>query len=316
MEFRDYYDVMGVKRDATQEEIKRAYRKLARKYHPDVSKATDAEARFKEVGEAYAVLKDPEKRSAYDQLGENWKAGQNFSPPPDWDAGFEFSGRGFTGTEGSDYSDFFSSLFGQGFRPAGSGHTGPGLQARGEDHHAKVLIDLEDAYHSATRSITLRTPELDSGGHLVNRERSLNVKIPKGVKQGQRIRLPGQGAPGLGDGKAGDLYLEIEFKPHGLYKVEGSDIYLDLPITPWEAALGASVEAPTPEGAVNLTIPAGTGSGRKLRLKGRGIPGTPPGNLYVIAQITVPPADSDAAKALYQEMEQELSYDPRSSLGV
>lgn len=316
MDYKDYYDVMGVKREATQDEIKRAYRKLARKYHPDVSKATDSEARFKEVGEAYAVLKDPEKRSAYDQLGENWKAGQEFSPPPDWDAGFEFSGRGFTGAEASDYSDFFSSLFGQGFRPADSGHTRPGFQARGKDHHAKVLIDLEDAYRGATRSITLRTPELDSTGHLVNRERTLNVKIPKGVKQGQRIRLSGQGAPGLGEGKAGDLYLEIEFKPHALYKVEGPDIYLDLPITPWEAALGASVEAPTPEGAVKLTIPAGTGSGRKLRLKGRGIPGTPPGNLYVIAQITVPPADSDAAKALYEEMEQELAYDPRSSLGV
>ena len=316
MDYKDYYDVMGVKREATQGEIKRTYRKLARKYHPDVSKATDAEARFKEVGEAYAVLKDPEKRSAYDQLGENWKAGQEFSPPPEWDAGFEFSGRGFSGAEGSDYSDFFSSLFGQGFGPAGSGHTRPGFQARGEDHHAKVLIDLEDAYRGATRSITLRTPELDSSGHLVNRERTLNVKIPKGVKHGQRIRLSEQGAPGLGEGKAGDLYLEIEFKRHGLYKVEGPDIYLDLPITPWEAALGASVEAPTPEGAVNLTIPAGTGSGRKLRMKGRGIPGTPPGNLYVIAQITVPPADSAAAKALYQEMEQELAYDPRGSLGV
>ncbi len=316
MNYKDYYKIMGVKRDASQDEIKRAYRKLARKYHPDVSKAADAEARFKEVGEAYAVLKDPEKRSAYDQLGQDFKAGQEFRPPPDWDAGFEFSGRGSSNADAPDYSDFFSSLFGQGFKPAGRAHTGRGFQARGEDHHAKVMIDLEDAFRGATRGITLRVPEFDNSGHLVSRERTLNVKIPKGVKPGQRIRLSGQGAPGPGDSKAGDLYLEIEFNPHEIYKVEGPDLYLDLPITPWEAALGASVAVPTPEGTVNLTIPAGTSSGRKLRLKGRGIPGTSPGNLYVVAQITVPPADSDAAKALYQKMQQELSYNPRSALGV
>ena len=316
MNYKDYYKVMGVERDASQDEIKRSYRKLARKYHPDVSKATDAEARFKEVGEAYAVLKDPEKRSAYDQLGEGLKAGQEFRPPPDWDAGFEFRGRGSASPETPDYSDFFASLFGQEFQQSGRGRARTGFQSRGEDHHAKVMIDIEDAFLGATRGITLRVPELDSSGHLVNRERTLNVKIPKGVKPGQRIRLSGQGAPGPGDNKAGDLYLEVEFNPHALYKVEGPDIYLDLPITPWEAALGASVAVPTPEGKVNLTIPAGTSSGRRLRLKGRGIPGTPPGNFYVVAQITLPPADSDAAKALYQEMQQELSYNPRSSLGV
>ena len=316
MNYKDYYKVMGLKRDATQDEVKRAYRKLARKYHPDVSKATDAETRFKEVGEAYAVLKDPEKRSAYDQLGEDLKAGQDFRPPPGWDAGSEFSGRAASSGDAADYSDFFSSLFGQEFRPGSRDHTGSGFQTRGEDHHAKVMINLEDAFHGATRGITLYIPELDSGGHLMSRERTLNVKIPKGVKPGQRIRLSGQGAPGLGEGKAGDLYLEIEFNPHELYKVEGPDIYLDLPITPWEAALGASVAVPTPQGKVNLSVPIGTSSGRKLRLKGRGIPGTPPGNLYVVAQITVPPADSDAAKALYQEMQQQLSYNPRSALGV
>jgi len=314
--YKDYYQVMGVKRDATQEEIKRAYRKLARKYHPDVSKTANAEERFKEVGEAYAILKDPEKRSAYDQLGENWEAGQEFKPPPGWDAGFEYSGRGYAGTDGSEYSDFFSSLFGQGFRATDSRHARDDFQARGEDHHAKVLIDLEDAFRGATRGITLRTPALDSSGHLVNKERTLKVKIPKGVKPGQRIRLSGQGAPGLSEGKAGDLYLEIEFKPHKVYKVDGADLYLDLPITPWEAALGASVEVPTPEGAVKLTIPAGTSSSRKLRLKGRGIPGTPPGNLFVTTHITVPPADSDAARALYKEMEQVMAYNPRSSIGV
>ena len=211
MEYKEYYEIMGVKRDATQEEIKRAYRKLARKFHPDVSKEVDAEARFKEVGEAYEVLKDPEKRAAYDQLGANWKAGQDFDPPPDWNAGFEFSGGGFTGADSSAYSDFFASLFGQNVSSMRSGRTHTGFHARGEDHHAKVLIDLEDAYKGVTRSVVLRTPEVDSSGHLVSKTRTLNVKIPKGVRQRQRIRLAGQGAPGLGEGETGDLYLEIEF---------------------------------------------------------------------------------------------------------
>ncbi len=317
MEFKDYYKIMGVERNATQDEIKRAYRKLARKYHPDVSKEPDAEARFKEVGEAYEVLKDPEKRAAYDQLGANWKAGADFNPPPDWDAGFEFGGGGFTAGDAGDYSDFFESLFGRGF---GGVHTGGGrrrgFHARGEDHHAKVLIDLEDAFNGATRSITLRHPELDSSGHVVTRERTLNVKIPKGVKEGQRIRLAGQGAPGIGDGPAGDLYLEIGFNPHPLYRVEGRDLYLDLPVAPWEAALGATVKTPTPGGPVDLKIPAGTRSGQKLRLKGRGIPGKPPGDIYVIPQIVLPPANTDNARALYEKMKRELAFNPRAKLGV
>ncbi|TCK17755.1 curved DNA-binding protein [Thiogranum longum] len=317
MEFKDYYKIMGVERDATQDQIKRAYRKLARKYHPDVSKESDAEERFKEVGEAYEVLKDPEKRAAYDQLGANWKAGSDFNPPPDWDAGFEFGGGGFTAGDAGDYSDFFESLFGQGFAGArGGGQRRGGYHARGEDHHAKVLIDLEDAFNGATRTITLRHPELDASGHVVNRERTLNIKIPKGVKEGQRIRLTGQGSPGMGEGPAGDLYLEINFKPHPLYRIEGRDLYLDLPVAPWEAALGATVKTPTPKGSVDLKIPAGTRSGQKLRLKGRGIPGTPPGDIYVIPQIVLPPANTDEAKALYRKMEQELAFNPRSKLGV
>jgi len=316
MDFKDYYKIMGIERDASQDEIKRAYRKLARKYHPDVSKEADAEIRFKEVGEAYEALKDPEKRAAYDQLGANWKAGQDFHPPPDWDAGFEFSGGGYTGGNASDYSDFFESLFGQGFGAAQSGRPHAGFHSRGNDHHAKVLIDLEDAYHGATRSITLQAPELDSHGHVSTTQRTLNVKIPKGVKQGQRIRLSGQGSPGMGKGQAGDLYLEIEFNPHSIYKVDGHDVYLDLPVTPWEAALGASIKVPTPDGQVDLKIAQGTTSGRKLRLKARGIPGKPSGDLYVVPQITLPPADSDAARELYQKMEQELAYNPRSKLGV
>ena len=316
MDYKDYYNIMGLERDASQDEIKRAYRKLARKYHPDVSKEADAEALFKELGEAYAVLKDPEKRAAYDELGANWKAGQDFQPPPNWDAGFEFSGGGFDAGDGSVHSDFFETLFGQGFGSAQADRRRTGFHAHGEDHHAKVLIDLEDAYRGATRSITLRTPELDSSGHATTKQRTLNVKIPKGVKQGQRIRLSGQGSPGIGEGRTGDLYLEVEFKPHKFFNIEGRDLYLDLPISPWEAALGATVKAPTPEGPVDLKIPQGIATGRKLRLRERGIPGTPPGDLYAILQITLPAADNDAAKELYRKMEEELAYNPRSKLGV
>jgi curved DNA-binding protein len=316
MDFKDYYNIMGLERDASQDEIKRAYRKLARKYHPDVSKEADAEVLFKELGEAYAVLKDPEKRAAYDELGANWKAGQDFQPPPDWDAGFEFSGGGFDAGDSSAHSDFFESLFGHGFESAQADRRRAGFHAHGDDHHAKVLIDLEDAYRGATRSITLRTPELDSSGHVKTKQRTLNVKIPKGVKQGQRIRLSGQGSPGIGEGRTGDLYLEIEFKPHKLFKIEGHDLYLDLPVSPWEAALGATIKAPTPEGPVDLKIPQGTTSGRKLRLRKRGIPGTPPGDLYAILKITLPAADNDAAKELYRKMEKDLAYNPRSELGV
>jgi len=307
---------MGVEKTATQDEIKRAYRKLARKYHPDVSKESDAEARFKEVGEAYEVLKDPEKRAAYDQLGASWKAGQDFNPPPDWDAGFEFNGGGYTAGNAADFSDFFESLFGRGAGASPGGYQQTGFHAKGEDHHAKVLIDLEDAFSGASRSITLQTPELDNSGHVITRQRTLNVKIPKGVKQGQRIRLSGQGSPGMGDAPAGDLYLEVAFNPHALYRVDGHDVYLDLPVTPWEAALGATINVPTPAGNIDLKIAKGTPSGRKLRLKARGIPGKTPGDLYVIPQITLPPADTDAATELYQKMEQELAYNPRSKLGV
>ncbi len=314
MEFKDYYKIMGVDRNATQDEIKRAYRKLARKYHPDVSKEPDAEARFKEVGEAYEVLKDPEKRAAYDQLGANWKAGQEFHPPPGWDAGFEFSGGGFTGGDTSAFSDFFEALFGRGF--GGATHRRSTFRAKGEDHHAKILVDLEDAFHGANRTITLQIPEVDAHGHVRTRQRSLKVHIPKGIRQGQRIRLAGQGAPGIGGAPAGDLYLEVEFRPHPFYRVEGRDLYLDLPIAPWEAALGARVKVPTPGGVVDLKIPPNSKSGRKLRLKGRGIPDSPAGDLYVVLQIVTPPADSEKAKALYRQMAQELAFNPRARLGV
>ncbi len=316
MDFKEYYKIMGVARDSTQDEIKRAYRKLARKYHPDISKEEDAEDRFKEVGEAYEVLKDPEKRAAYDELGADWRAGQEFRPPPDWNTGFEFTGGSFTDGDTAAYSDFFESLFGRGFGSRQAGRERAGFHARGEDHHARVLIDLEDAYRGASRAIVLRVPQLDSSGHVVTVERTLKVKIPKGVKQGQRIRLSGQGSPGLGDGKAGDLYLEISFRPHPVYRIEGCDIYLDLPVAPWEMALGATVKVPTPDGVVDLKIPAGTASKQKLRLKGRGIPCKPAGDLYVLPQVVLPDADSDAARELYQKMRQELAFNPRAGLGV
>ena len=321
MDFQDYYSVMGVDRDVSQDEIKRAYKKLARKYHPDVSKDPDAETRFKEVGEAYSVLKDPEKRAAYDQIGANRQAGEDFTPPPGWDAGFEYSNNSGQG-DTSGYSDFFESLFGHNFRSAqgssqaGQGRGYAGFNVHGEDHHAKVLIDLEDAYSGATRSITLNVSEVDDSGHIITKQRTLNVKIPKGVKQGQKIRLAGQGSPSMGGGQAGNLYLEIEFNPHSNYRVDAHDVYLDVPITPWEAALGASIKVPTLDGIVSLKIPAGSVTGKKMRLRGRGIPGKPPGDFYVVPQITLPPADSETAKELYRQMEKELAYNPRSKLGV
>ena len=313
MEFKDYYKIMEVKRDATQDEIKRSYRKLARKYHPDVSKEANAEARFKELGEAYEVLGDAEKRVAYDQLGADFKGGQEFRPPPDWNTGFEFSGGGFPGGDAADYSDFFSSLFGKGFRTGGAGRAAS--HAKGEDHHAKVRINLEDAFQGTTRTITLRVPGVDAHGHVITRERVLNVTIPKGIREGQHIRLSGQGSAGAG-GRAGDLYLQVEFQPHPLYRVDGRDIYLDLPVTPWEAALGATIKVPTLGGIVELKIPAGSGSGRKLRLKGRGIPGAPPGDCYVILAIALPPADTESAQAFYRKMAQELNFNPRAKMGV
>jgi len=312
MEFKDYYKIMGLARDATQDEVKRAYRQLARKYHPDVSKAPDAETRFKELGEAYAVLKDLEKRAAYDQLGSSWKAGQDFRPPPGASSGVEFSGGG---ADGGDYSDFFEAIFG---RQGDGGHHGrAGHHARGQDHHARVQIDLEDAYTGATRSITLQTPEVDEHGQIHVRKRTLKVAIPRGIRAGQHIRLAGQGMPGLVQGTAGDLYLEIEFRPHPLYRVEQRDVYFDLRIAPWEAALGAAVEVPTPGGTVELKIPAGAAAGRKLRLKGRGIPGSTPGDFYAVLQIVVPPADTESARVLYNGMaEQFKSFDPRSMPGA
>lgn len=315
MEYKDYYKIMGLERDASQDEIKRTYRKLARKYHPDVSKEKDAETRFKEVGEAYEVLKDPEKRAAYDHLGANYRSGQDFHPPPNWDSGFEFSGGGYTGANGAGFSDFFEELFGRQAQ-GGYGRRGASFHARGEDHHAKVVVDIEDAFRGATRSISLQTPALDEHGQMRLTTRTLNVKIPKGIKEGQQIRLAGQGSPGIGQGAQGDLYLEIHFNPHSIYRAEGRDLHMQLPVAPWEAALGATVKIPTPDGMLDLKIPAGSSSGNKLRLKGRGIPGSPPGDIYVTLSVVVPPANNEEAKAIYQEMASKMAFNPRAGMGV
>jgi len=319
MEFKDYYEVMGVERNATQDEIKRAYRKLARKYHPDVSKEPDAEQRFKSIGEAYEVLKDPEKRTAYDQLGANWKAGQDFHPPPDWDQGFEFHGGGFTGADAQHFSDFFESLFGRGggYGYARSGAAGAGgFDMRGEDSHARVVIDLEDAYSGATRALTLKHSEVGPDGRPRQRERTLKVRIPRGVRQGQHIRLAGQGSPGVGRGQAGDLYLEVEFRQHPFYRVEGKDVWLELPVAPWEAALGATVEVRTPAGSLDLKVPANSAGGRKLRLKGKGIPAKEPGDLYAVLTIATPAAADERAREAYEAFHKAFgSFDPRAQLG-
>ena len=316
MEFKDYYQLLGLNRDATVDDIKRAYKKLARKYHPDVSKEPDAEERFKEINEAHEVLKDPEKRAAYDQLGSRWKAGQNFNAPPDWDQGFEFHGGGFTDADSAGFSDFFENLFGHGGFSRDFGRRGGGFHAHGNDSHAKIFIELEDAFTGATRNLSLKHTDLDADGRPFIKERSLNVKIPKGVRQGQSIRLAGQGEPGIGDGASGDLYLEIHFKPHSLFRVEGRDVYVDLPVAPWEAALGATVGVPTPTGIVNLKIPAGSGNGKKLRLKGRGIPASKPGDLYVVLNVTLPKVDSEKAKKAYEAFKQSCDFNPRKSMGV
>lgn len=318
MNYKDYYGVMGLARDATQDEIKRAYRKLARKYHPDVSKEADAEQRFKELGEAYEVLKDPEKRAAYDQLGSGWQQGQDFKPPPGWDAGFEFSGGGYTEADQAAFSDFFESLFGQGAKFHETRYTrGRRPSGRGEDHHSRIEVTLEDAFNGAVRGIQLRVPEYDAQGRLNYRQRSLQVKIPKGVTAGKRIRLAGQGGPGFNGGPEGDLFLEVEFAPHPTFQVDGKDIFVTVPVAPWEAALGAKVNVPTLGGKVGLGVPAGARSGQKLRLKGRGLPaaGDTAGDQYVVLQVVVPPADTEQKKALYEQMAKEMAFDPRAQVG-
>jgi curved DNA-binding protein len=329
MEFRDYYKVMGVERAATADQIKTAYRRLARKFHPDVSREPNAEERFKEVQEAYEVLRDPEKRAAYDQLGSQWKSGEQFRPPPDWGSGFEFAGRpagaggsgarwrragpaGGGGPEDGefvreDFSDFFSSLFGGGSPFAG------GARAGGRDLHARIDITLEEAYSGTTRTLELKRPEVKPDGTVELQSHTVRVAIPAGVTEGQLIRLAGQGHPAAGNASAGDLYLEAHILPDELFALDNRDVTMTFPVAPWEAALGASVTVPTLGGQVEMRIPPGAQAGQKLRLRGRGLPGQPPGDQYVQLQVILPPANSPQAKALYEEMRTKLNFDPRAT---
>jgi curved DNA-binding protein len=323
-----------VARTATADEIKKSYRRLARKFHPDVSKESNAEAQFKEVQEAYEVLKDPEKRAAYDQLGSDWKSGQQFRPPPDWGGGFEFRGGPRQGRGGArqgarteefeeaeGFSDFFSTLFGaRGFGGGGAG-AGPGgnpfgggAQRAARDHHARVDIDLEEAFGGATRTLDLKRPELSSDGTLDLKTHTVRVTIPAGVTDGQLIRLAGQGEQASG-GRPGDLYLEVHIRPHRLYQLEGRDVTLTLPITPWESALGAAVTVPTLGGGVEMRIPANSQSGQKMRLRGRGLPGSTPGDQYILLKVVVPPANTPEARALFEQMKEKLDFNPRTDLG-
>ncbi|TFW26000.1 J domain-containing protein [Massilia arenosa] len=311
MEFKDYYAALGVAKTASADEIKKAYRKLVRKYHPDVSKEPDADQKTKELNEAYDVLGDAEKRAAYDELGaRGYQRGQDFQPPPDWGSDFEFS-------HGSD-SDFFADLFahlgkrsrGGGASHAGAGANAGGFQMRGEDIHAAISIDLRDAYLGATRTISLRVPRHDENGRVVTQDKTLNITIPKGVTPGQQLRLAGQGH--VGSGGPGDLYLEIQFNEDPRYRVEGRHVYETVPVAPWEAALGGEVEVSTPSGTVSVNVPAASQTGRKLRLRGRGIPGEPPGDLYLLLEVVLPPAATDQARDLYRQMAREMPFNPRA----
>ena len=314
MEFRDYYDILGVERTASQDDIKRAYRRLARKYHPDVSRESDADARFKEVGEAYEVLKDPEKRGAYDQLGTNWRAGQEFRPPPGWGRQFHFQG-GMGGAGG--FSDFFQAMFGDGgLFGEGAGHGGPfadavrarggfGGDVRGRDTRAVLHVSLEQLAAGEPVEVALG----QAGGQGSKR---LKVKVPPGLSDGQSFRLRGQGDAGMGDGAAGDLYIELRLLPHPEFTVEGLDIRSEVRVTPWEAVLGTSVPVPTVTGRVKLKIPPGTTAGTRLRLAGRGLPGSAPGNHLVTVRIDVPAQVSARERALYESLAEASGFNPRA----
>ncbi len=318
MEFKDYYNALGVERIASENDIRKAYHKLARKYHPDVSKEADAEQRMREINEAYDVLRDKEKRTAYDALADRVARGGSphgdFRPPPGWDEGFEFH-RSAGPADHADFSEFFSSLFGQAERRSAQQRQ---PRMRGEDHHAAIEIALEDAIAGGEREITLRALEIDAQGQPRWVPRTLRVKIPPGVHPGQYIRLAGHGMPGHGGEPAGDLYLEVRIAPHRLYRVEERDLYMTLPVTPTEAALGAQVQVPTPGGGVvEVAVPRNARGGLKLRLKGRGLPGKTPGNLYLLLDIVLPPADDDAVRKAYEEFAcATSSFHPRSHLGV
>jgi len=302
---------------------------MARKYHPDVNKASDAEQKFKEVGEAYEVLKDPEKRKLYDQYGADWKTGKQQEEYQEQyqqqyqqsygqrqgagfggDFGRGFEGGGFEG--GGDYSDFFESLFGGGGRRGRSSRQS--MKQKGEDVNASITVPLTDAFEGSTRRINFEFQSVSPDGQARNKPVSLNVKIPKGIKNGQKIRLAGQGSPGYNGGEKGDMYLKVEFEKHPYFKADGADIYINFPVAPWEAALGNTITVPAPGGNFKLKIPAGSQQGKKLRLKGKGIPAKKPGDLYVTLNIILPPADSEKARKMYESMK-DLDFNPRQNFG-
>ena len=318
MDYKDYYKTLNISKDASQEEIKRAYRKLARKYHPDVNKNADAEIRFKEINEAHEVLKDPEKRKAYDTFGNNWQAGQDFKPPPNWNARYRREDFGSQRASAEHFSDFFESLFGGGggFSAGDFSSFGQEHHATGGDLHANVSISLEDSYHGAKRTITLNRTVDDGRGHLTVQPQSLQVTIPKGIIEGQQIRLEGQGNAGYGRGAHGNLFLEIVFLPHPLFTVSKRDIYFVLHVTPWEAALGASLAVPTLGGNVDLKLPPNSQTGQKLRLKNRGLSSkNQAGHQYVTLTIHTPPAVTEEQRKLYEKMAEIMPYNPRSGSG-
>ncbi|MEX2524408.1 MAG: DnaJ C-terminal domain-containing protein [Gammaproteobacteria bacterium] len=312
MAFKDYYKILGVDRDADADSIRKAYRRLARKYHPDVSKEADAEDRFKELQEAYEVLRDPEKRQAYDRFGEHWKAGMEQGAAAAGGAGGPGGGTHYqyediSPEDVAGFEEFINSVFGD--RGFGGGYQGRRSRQRGSDEHARLTLTLEEAFKGTTRTISFDVVEPDKNGRLQKRTKTLNVTIPAGVIEGQRIRLAGQGQPGLDE--PGDLYIEVHIQPHRDYTLKGRDIYVDVPVTPWEAALGEKVTVKTPGGNVKLTIPAGSQGGQKLKLSGRGVPGKPAGDLYAVLQVIVPKPRNDAERELYRKMAEAMPMNPR-----
>ncbi|MFH0953096.1 MAG: DnaJ C-terminal domain-containing protein [Verrucomicrobiota bacterium] len=325
MKFQDYYEMLGVARNATPDTIKKAYRKLARKYHPDVSKEPGAEARFKQINEAYEVLGDADKRARYDSLGSGWRAGQEFTPPPGWEnVHFEFrgapgGGESFSFEDLGGFSDFFETFFGPGFSQGRPGRTrGARREApwalRGQDHEASIPITLEDAYRGARKTGALETQEADAGGEVRRQRKTYDVRIPPGTTEGSRIRLAGQGGAGAGEGPAGDLYLSAHIAPHPVFKVHGHDLSMELPMTPWEAALGAKVNITTLAGTVSLTIPPRTQSGQHLRLRGKGLPrggDEGAGDLLVVTKIVVPSRLTTKERELFEELARQSPFKPR-----
>ncbi|HEX4984751.1 MAG TPA: DnaJ C-terminal domain-containing protein [Burkholderiales bacterium] len=311
MKYKDYYEILGVARDASEADIKKAYRKLAHKYHPDVSKDAGTEEKFKEVAEAYQTLKDPEKRAAYDDLGSH-RPGEEFQPPPDWG---RQSGAGNFSFDDVDLSDLFAHL-GGGFRAGG--RRGANFAIPGQDYEVAAPITIEDAYRGTELDLNLSVPEIDEHGRMRRVPLAFKARIPRGVTDGERLRLPGKGGKGINGGPDGNLYLNITLKPHALYRASGHDLYIDLPLAPWEAVLGASVEVPTLAGPVRLKIPAGTGTGQKLRLAGRGLPHRKEGqgDLFAIVQVVVPPVPGEREKALFQELAGASHFNPREAFAT